>query len=284
MSWQNNNNNVVTTIFSGGGVTGSPAATIPGSGSVTPVNLVDVSSFASYDMALWANDTAQATAGHALVIRVDVVWYDDLVSGIPVFYETWYPWVVNVAPATTFPPQGVFANGPMHGRYMSVRLSNPSTSPVNVAYLNVFGSPRPQNISDWRQDWANHIHDSSVTAIANVAGDGADNSLADTGGLVTLAISTNFWMPLNLYSGPIQGYFSTSTTIAAAIIVDIGTNQPVSGSINGNAGRLGGTVLSNAGAITSFSAFLPRGACALIISTNTNSPQMAFKVVAQQGP
>src|ERR1700685_4249545 len=146
MVWQNGVQSTAVALFTlpGGG------ATIPASGGTSkPVTLVDVSQYNSYDLSAAFVDTAQATAGHALTVQIQVAFYDDLVSGIPIYQEDWYPWVVSQTPTPGL--QGLIGCGPMHGHYMSIVITNNGAGAVTIPYFNLFGSPRNVQQSDWRQ-------------------------------------------------------------------------------------------------------------------------------------
>ena len=284
MSWQNNNNNQVTSLFSAGAF-GSDAIHIPANGSIQPVQLIDVSLFSSYDLSFYVGANTQQNAGVALAFQVDLTWYDDLTSNIPVFQETWYPWVTSTYPSVATPD--IVASGPMHGRFMTITMTNPGNILLGISYMLLFGSPRNLQLSDWRQNIGRvGMHDHTLVILpmgSPVPGNGYDNSLIDTGGLISVGVA-NFWFPLNLYAGPIDWIFQVGggAVVASAEIVDVGTNYQatVSGSLNGTTGKI---VAMPAGNASSGNVILPRGGCAFVISVTT-AGTIAFKAVAQQGP
>ncbi len=259
--------------------------TIAANGSFTPINLVDVSLYQSYDIGLLAIDASQATSGHALAFNVTLTWYDDLVSGVPVFRESWNPWVLQTQGSTP----GIIGSGPMHGRYMTIVISNQTGFPFNLNFFNLFGSNRNVQLSDWRQNYGNHVNDHTLTELSTID-TGFENSLCDWEG--ALAISTGYLLPLHLYSGPASVTIEPITAIPDSInLLDIGTNSSTftSGNIptngNGNlAGDLNFTQIS-AGGFTQI-VDLPRSACAVKVVMNSSSTagNLAIKVVAQQGP
>lgn len=282
MVWQNGTSTTVTNLYQ---QTGSQA--ILPSGVTTPINLINVGQYASYDMTMQAVDVNQSTAGHALTFSVLITWYDDTVSGIPVFAEQWTPFVMGQNP--THPNQGVFACGPMHGEYMSVTISNPSSvGTITLPYLNLFGSSRPIPLSDWRQSLGNHVSDNKLAKINSINNFTYNNVLADSQGLQPIVAGDTYMMALGLYSGPIYYYFQASATgvNVTLAIIDLGndnTNQ-VSGSISASDGQLSDITLSSGGTLfQTGQLFLPRNGCALYVGC-TGSGNVAAKIVAQQGP
>jgi hypothetical protein len=81
---------------------------------------------------------------------VQLQWFDDLTSGIPVFGEDWYPFASSVAP----PRQNTLAGcKPIHGQYLTITITNLAlTAAIAVQHLDLFGSPRVVPYSDWRQN------------------------------------------------------------------------------------------------------------------------------------
>jgi hypothetical protein len=274
----------VTSLFSGGSASGAPFTSVAAGATITPLNLVDVSLYTSYDLSIAAIDTAQATAGHALSFSIRLSWYDDLTSGLAVFEEIWHPWVVTGLPATA--PRGIIASGPMHGKYFSVSVMNPGSGPVSVQYLNVFGSPRNLQVSDWRQFLNNEVSDAVLVNMFSTAL-GFDNNLADTEGSFIAAANTTYLMPFCLYAGPVAWSFETGAgiVITAAEIMDIGSNNLVSTSGNVTLGV--GNLLSPPFAANeqlNGQLILPRGGCAFYLRVGGTGGLVNFKVVAQQGP
>lgn len=251
---------------------------IQASSQLTPVMLVDVSQFSSYDLTCFASDSNQTVNGHALNFDIRLDWYDDTQSGNAVFTETWHPWILQgFTPASD---QGVVASGPMHGQYLTITITNLNSHQFVLDYLSLYGSPRNTQLSDWRQNLTNDVHDATFSNIPNL-GVGYDNTLGDTGGFI--ALPTGFMiMPLALYSGPVQYLIQTGAPLAGSYsIVNIG-NQPTvtSGNISQSKGALAGSALAPniAGEL-----FLPRSACLLLVNIST-AGSFNFTMTAQQGP
>jgi hypothetical protein len=256
---------------------------ITGTSNINPVALADVSTYESYDMTMSVNDASQATAGHAYAFQVSMQWFDDLVSGIPVFVEDWYPWVGDTANATL-----LRASGPHHGHYLSIFIFNRTAGTITVNSMSVFGSPRNVQLSDWRQSPNSGVlSGGSNYHIIPSFSVGTDNMLADTGGFVTLAANTNYMLPLNLYSGPTDWglSFGANIVVSRSNICNIGSNaaNQTSGNLNSNANVL--EVLGTAaGTQYAGSQLLPRAACGYFVGIGATGGTMQFTMVAQQGP
>lgn len=279
MVWQNGQTNLVASIFSQSG-----SSNIPNPGIVTPVSLVNIGAYTSYDLSMALVDTGQATAGHAITCSVQLLWYDDLVSGIPIYSEIWNVWVVAQNPS--HPTQGIIGSGPMHGQYMTVNIGNVNTTaPVAMPYFNLFGSTRNIQLSDWRQSMGNHVNDHTVILIPVTESFAVDNVLADTAGLQSITSGNLYWVPLALYSGPVYMYIQIGggANVVAAV-VDVGSHASVdsSGNLNDSQGQmtLDQLVAPNTSVLRQL--YLPRSASALFVIPSV-SGTFGCKVVAQQG-
>jgi hypothetical protein len=277
--------NGVTSLFSAGTATGGGFTTIPGlGGSITPLNLVDVSLFNSYDLSMAVVGNPQNVVGNALAFRVTLTWYDDLTSNLAVFSEIWNPWVVTGYPATN--PRGIIGDGPMHGKYFTMTITNLGANTVTVQYLNVFGSPRNLQVSDWRQYLNNEVSDAVLAPMFNGA-IGFDNNLADTQGSFAAVANTTYLMPFCLYAGPVAWSLELGPgiVVTAANVMDIGGNyaQIMSGTVTLGVGNMIGFPFTASEQING-QIILPRSACALYLRIGGTGGNVNFKVVAQQGP
>jgi hypothetical protein len=274
----------VTTLFQAGSVAGGSNINIAAGATTILLNMADISLYASYDLSLALSNFNQNTHGSALCCRVTLSWFDDLISGVPVFQEIWNPWVVTAIPGV--PPQGIIGNGPMHGKYFSISITNPGVNVVGVVYANIFGSPRQVPLSDWRQFLNNAVLDNVLVNLFNTAID-FDNDLADTQGPANLLANTSYLMPFGLYAGPVTYSLQLGAGIVVTRlnIIDIGGNYNVSTS--GNVNPAVGNLLSPgtaAGEQLEGQLFLPRSGCALYVAVTTTGGTINFKVTAQQGP
>jgi hypothetical protein len=210
--WTNPNVTQVTSLAMSGSLTGTPATTMAaGPSTYQPVVLQNVSSFASYDLNMYGYAQSAGAVGAALVIPITLQWFDDLVSGIPVFEEDWYIWAGRAAPvsATSY----MAASGPMHGVYMTVTISNIATAGLVVQYFNLFGSNRVVPYSDWRQNGVTVNPESNgLTSFAsNATADAFDNVLLGVDSALVGA-SAAVWIPLGLYAGPCYFRLDAATT------------------------------------------------------------------------
>jgi len=290
MAWTNPNIQQVVPLARLGayapGAIGIPAV------GTTPVNvfpvsagnngLINVIQFASYDLNLLAWATSPGAAGAAITLSVTINWYDDLASSIPVFTETWWPWVARNENITS---PTLAASGPMHGTYMQILVSGApdQTSNLNVQYINVYGSNRVVPYSDWRQNSAivqpecfglNEVQDPAATSFENILVN-LNHS--------TLIANLTYFIPFGLYAGPVF------------VTYQQGAATPVTATIMTVAGLSGGDVIAGTtgpGVIYSFpdtdtspqyaSLILPRAACCLVVETPSANMSFTISVIAQQ--
>ena len=181
----------------------------------------------------------------------------------------------------------------MHGHYMSIVMRNPGNAAIGIQWLRLFGSPRTLNVSDWRQNIAQEgVQDHTLNQLPQtiIAGNGYDNTLVDPGELTPFSQTGVQFIPMNLYSGPINWFLQIAgggTTVASGEICDIGTAGGLSGNLNnGNTGKIQQLLTaSTTGGVFSGSCLLPRSACAIFLNvTVVGSGSYYFKAVAQQGP
>lgn len=284
--WTNPNVTQVTSLASMGSITGTPAQNMaPGPSTYQPVVLQNVSSFASYDMNMYGYALSPGIAGAAIVIPVQLQWYDDLVSGIPVFEEDWYIWAGRAAP--TGPTSYMAASGPMHGIYLTVTITNIAVPGMVIQYFNLFGSNRVVPYSDWRQN-ATQVNPASnglvslVTTSASTSGDAFDNVLL---GLDTVAVGAagTVWAPLGLYAGPcyyrinVGSSSETNITLCSTEGIESGTL------IAGNGGF--GILVSVPGVATTEyeGTFIAgRAPVALVFRGNAAASSISCRITAQQ--
>jgi len=300
MNWLNTFSNVgvPTTLFSEGVTwngttfTGTAAEQINSLGTFTVLDKVDVSNFLSYDINFQVGISNQGSATAALGPYVQLIWYDDLVSGIPVFEEDWYPWGNGVlGTAGLSAPSGIIGTGPMHGRYMTISIQNVGSTLMQVNWMNVYGTNRPTPQSDWRQNLTDY--QIAVFGFTNV-GAGVttsfENALASSISAVGIPSTPASIIPLALFAGPI--YYD----IAAGVSALAGTTTLVSINLLESGGvihaRQGSNVVWDDGAALSAAAnvsirgqtILPRAACALVCQGNAaGTSTLTWDFIAQQG-
>lgn len=181
------------------GVTAIPAAT-----TFPLVSLIDVSQFTSFEISLYVYNISQSTVGAALTCPVQLLWYDDLVSGIPVYQEEWDIWVANNSGGGIVPPLGTaFGYGPMHGRYMTITVTEPGgVNAINLLFGNVYGGQRSFPKSNFQQSppimsnngisYGNPTMVNSATAFNNILVE-CNNSSPGLAG--------TFWIANGLFAG-----------------------------------------------------------------------------------
>jgi hypothetical protein len=272
----------ITPLAQKGSFSGSSAGTITVVTSFTVMSLVDVTSFASYDINLFTFNVSPGAVGAPVTTQVNLQWFDDLVSGIPVFQEMWFIWNGRAVPSSVF--NTLSGCGPMHGRYLTITLfiAPSSASNVTVQYVNVYGSNRVVPYSDWRQNAQGVNPQVNSFTIQQGGGTGFDNDLANISGAV-LGASAQIFVPLGLYAGPVwYRYQGTVAALHNVVIADIsGTigGQWVSGT--GMPGALL-NISPNDAAEHSGIINLPRAACAFVLQAPVAGMTFSFYCAAQQ--
>lgn len=284
MGWTNPNVQQITALASAGSLTGSPnAALLNNSGSqYVPVNLQDVTLFASYDINAYVYASPSGSVGAPLVALFQLQWFDDMVSNIPVFEEDWYIWCGRASQANPSPLAGT---GPMHGKYMTVIVTIPlATSGAVVQFINVFGSNRTVPYSDWRQNTSLVQPESSgITYAGSNFGTGFDNVLAAVDNL-SLSAGEIIFVPCGLYSGPAHYRLRTSNQPAQDCTIST-VEGAVSGGISAGSGMTG--IIIDLGEPNNTEVggdiLLPRAPVCFILHGNaTTGTQFSFKLIAQQ--
>ena len=266
-----------------GSVGGSAAALniLPGV-AFTPIKLVDVSGFASYDLNAYAFAQSPGSVNAALVAEIQIQWFDDMITGIPVFEEDWWIWVGRAAPIAGV--NTLAGSGPMHGRYMTINVINIATAGFNMTlqYINVFGSNRVVPDSDWRQNGQAVNPQSNTITVQAGGGTSFDNVLCNNNN-EPLTANQLIFIPCGLYAGP--AYYRFQATTAAlhdATLVNM-TNQ-VSGGLGAGTSTNGVLVnFSNDTAEHEGYLYLPRAPTAFIIQGDAAGTTVySFTLIAQQ--
>lgn len=257
---------------------------IGGGSNLTLLNLQDVTNYNSFDMSFAVGDPSQALVNHAHAYQLSLTWYDDLVTGIPVYQETWWPWVSDTL--GTAPVRGT---GPMHGKYMTVIISNPvaggAATQITLSNAVIFGSGRVTTQSDFRQQATPKIDQSAHIIVNPVLCD--DNYIADSVGMVAVTANLTYVIFLGLYSGPIDWAMQIGGGggLTRSNLINLGSAAGVQSSGNLNPQRDSIEVLATGvGAQQSGSQKMPRAACAAIFTVGAANTTIEFTAVAQQGP
>lgn len=291
-NWTNPNIQQITPLFqSGQALVGGPFAATVGAGVVyTPFTLLNVSQFASYDMNAYMFATTPGAVGSPFNCQVQLLWYDDLVSGIPVFEEDWWVWIgrsaqgpIGTGPGGLNPLCGC---GPMHGQYMTMTITTPTVANtgMTIQYLNFFGSNRPLPYSDWRQNTIPifpQVNNLIYIPPSQEPTLGYDNVLAAVSNFVLA--NNQYYIPLNLYAGPAFLRYSISATPqndpTLSVFGGLVGGGPVPGTATPN-------ILLNVPVATTeleTTVILPRAAVGFIIRGNAAGSTLSLEVTAQQG-
>jgi hypothetical protein len=284
--WTNPNTQKIIPLFQGGSITGASSALVIPPGLTTVLNKVNVSQFESYDLNTYVF-TNTPGVNTAIVSLINLVWYDDLTSNMPVFEEDWWIWNGRVAQdfTNTITPQ--VASGPMHGRYLTVIYNNTGVgSNITVQFLNIFGSNRNVQQSDWRQN-ADLINPQSngITALSSsvAAQSGYENCLGVLNNFPITAASTQF-LPLCLYAGPVWIRFQSPTVAPGANVVICTVVGDISGDIT--VGTANKNVIANITADTAeheLQVIFPRAPCFMAIKGGASNHSFSFIAIGQQG-
>lgn len=282
--WTNPNVQQVVPLFQGGSfnnVSNSVGTVVPG----TPMNvfsLINVSSYNSYDINLYAIADSVGSVDAVMTAQIQLQWFDDLVSGIPVFEEDWFYYAGRAQLASGLNP--LAGTGPMHGTYMSATVSVPATAAFDMLlqYLNIFASPRVVPYSDWRQNTQVVLPETNGLAIFPSNAIGYDNNLTNINS-GALGAGSQVWCPNALYSGPAYYYIDFGSTPQNDIVL-VSTEGLVAGNLVVGTSCPGmiTAVPGTAGDIFNGTVFLPRAPTAWVIHGNAAASAVTIQMFAQQ--
>lgn len=251
----------------------------------TIVNMINVSQFASYDLNMYLYASPAGANLDVVVVGFLLQWYDDLVSGIPVFEEDWWVWAGRAA--TSMGNNSLAGAGPMHGKYMTVIAFLPSTATGGAVfqYFNLFGSGRSVPYSDWRQNpqTLNPEIFNLTTLLGSQEGTGFDNNLGSVSNF-SIAEGIISFIPLALYSGPVYYRFQGLTNAPANNPVILSTQQGVGGTFTAGTGQPNILVSMTADLLEHEGTFLaPRAPCIFIVRASASGPTaISFEAIGQQ--
>lgn len=271
-----------TQLYGQGTTGGASAFTVATSATATPLNLVDVSKYASYDLSFAAFVATQGTINAALTNPIVLQWYDDNTSGIPVYQEEWWVWMAASLGGLGSAVPNVWGTGKMHGRYMTVSVSNFGNSLMTVQYMHVYGSPRDGGYSNWRQNGNAMTITSSGSTLQQSLGQGFDNRLGELNGF-SVGVSSFIFVPLSLFSGPIFARSNANQAWANPLVL-CHAAQLKSGGIVTGTGNQG--ILWNAGTATgdqvNSGLIAPRAPLFFAAAATGTPPSWTFLVTAKE--
>jgi hypothetical protein len=281
--WTNPNVQQVVPLFSSGSLSASSnIGTIAPSSGLQIFNLLNVSQFQSYDLNLYAYAVTPGASGSPIVMLVQLLWFDDLVSGIPVFEEQWWIWVGRAAASFS---DNMVATGPMHGQYMTVNLTIPTSATTNATlqYCNIFGSPRPQQWSDWRQDAFEVNPDASGITIVSPGTASYENQLVSVPN-TAIGAGATVWVPIGLYAGQAYYRFQASAAPQNAVCI-VSAENLVAQQIIAGTGVAGPIVSSGPGEDANDHEgliVLPRSVCFIAVHGNATASSFSFSIEGTQ--
>jgi hypothetical protein len=272
---------VITPLAQLGSLSGGSAGVIAPGGGIIAVNMVDVSQYASYDLNLFMIASSPGALAAVVVGQCQIQWFDDNVSGIPVFEEDWYFWASRGAPSGV---NSLAGSGPMHGRYMTLTITIPTTAATGATlqYINVFGSNRTVPYSDWRQNSLSVAPECDGLAYISGGGIAFDNTLCNVNA-APVGASSSYWIPMGLYSGPAYFHMRFSgAQLASPVIVNC--EGIVGGNLSVGTACIGQLVAEAGAAGTDYygTILLPRAPCALVSEGPAAASTVTFQVIAQQ--
>src|SRR5262245_24100757 len=93
-NWTNPNVQPIVPLSQQGSLAaGSNVQTINPVAGFNIVNKINVTQFASYDLNSYIYANSPGAVGAPIVALYQLEWFDDLVSGIPIFEEQWWIWL-----------------------------------------------------------------------------------------------------------------------------------------------------------------------------------------------
>lgn len=280
MPWTNPNTGPTVPLFSQGILGGGSIGSITPATPFTVVNQVNVSQFNSYDINLYTLNASPGAVGAPITTQVNLQWFDDLSSGIPVFQEMWFIWNGRAANSAAF--NTASGTGPMHGKYLTIQLfiSPGSASNVTVQYVNLFGSARVLDKSDWRQNAQGVNPQVNGFTIQQGGGTGFDDILCSISGAV-LGASALVFVPFGLYAGQVWYRFQCS---------NVPLHDPVIAQVAGTTGGSWAAGTGMTGVLVNIPSdandhsglfMMPRSACVFIIQANAAGSTFSLEVAGQ---
>lgn len=279
--WTNPNLAQVIPIIQAGSLDpGSNVQTINPPVGYQIVSKANVSQFANYDLNMHGYAVTPGAIGAPIVALVQLQWFDDTVSNIPVFEEQWWIWLGRAAAGFN---DNLSANGPMHGTYMTVNISIPNTctSSAILQYFNLFGSPRATPWSDWRQDAFQVNPQNNGLTIQSPGTSGYENSLCNAPN-IALGAGATVWIPCNLYAGPVYWRYQASAAPVNDPVIAAADNIRAQDIIVGTGNTMTLVNIPNDAAEHSGTFIAPRVPLYFVIHGNAAASSFSFNMTGQQ--
>jgi len=228
MAWSNTSTTGVQSLAALGSLTTTAFTMAPG-GTGKLLTLQDVTQFATINISVYAFTSSMPVTGATATIPLNITWYDDLVSGIPVFQDEVDIWVANNVMASASALSGTaYITLPVRGQYLSITTSNPGTaSTITMQFFSVYGS---QNTTP--RVYCKQIPPPSLAFFGSPTL--AGNYYSELNGILgsatfNAAADTNYFMPMGLFTG--QGNLYALTSAAFANDVSLFSMVPMANNV-----------------------------------------------------
>jgi hypothetical protein len=185
---------------------GIPVITLGGSGPQAALNVIQVSSFSAYEIAMQLFEGSPGVAGE--ICQVDIYWWDQLGDDVPVDHVRWEAAVLNSGAG---PGTNTWGHGPMAGQWMAIQITNLTPPDVYQGTFSFTGTTRNYTNHDWRSD-------GGISNFAASAADPYSNELCVMSAQNVNAGATQT-RQIFLYSG--QALFHTANIAAAGTLTAV---------------------------------------------------------------
>lgn len=221
-----------------------PSVPLGGSGPNAALNVVQVSAFSAYEIAMNIAPFAPIVAGQ--ICRVDIYWFDNLGD------FTWVEHIQFEAAVGDLSNTNTWGHGPMAGQWMAIVLTNQTSTSEYTSIFSFTGSTRGWNNHDWRSD-------GGISSITASSASPYTNELCIVNG-ANIPLSSSAQRQIFLYSG--QAMFHTGNAAAAGTLTM---------AIQDSAGRELVSLHPAINATADELIELPRRLCQLIITNSSSS-------------
>jgi hypothetical protein len=187
---------------------------IPAAQTVTSP-IYDMLNYTSYEVSVGA-----FISGGMLTMPVTLNWYADAAATQLLYSETGWVWT----PSGSGNVINALATGPLHGRYMTIVLTETSGAAAATANYQLYGTGRVVTRPAWRQ--AVPLNGLSSSGITNGIGHGPKSAFTNgSDGVVVSQIATGFaavgtyWYPLPMVSTEVSARWQVSAALPNDMVV-----------------------------------------------------------------
>jgi hypothetical protein len=238
---------------------GVPGILLGGTGPQAALQVVQVSAFSAYEIAMNAVAGSPDVTGQ--ILQVDIYWWDQLGDFTPVEHIRWE---VACGALSPFPGTNTWGHGPMAGQWMAIVVTNQTATGFPVGLFSFTGTTRSWNNHDWRSD-------GGISSITGSSAFPYTNELCVVNAAVPA--SSTAQRQILLYSG--QALFHTGNSAAGGTLTM---------AIQDSAGREIVSLHPAIGGTNDELIELPRRLCQLIItnSSATAAGQAVVGIIADR--